>query len=93
MCFSATASFTAGAALLIVGTVTAQHATRRAELPYALIPVLFGVQQLIEDALWMTFPAKAPLLTTVLTHAFSFFSHALWPLHVPVAVLLLEPTA
>ncbi len=92
MCFSATASFTAGVALLIVGTVTTRRAGRRAELPYALIPVLFGLQQLIEGALWLTFPAKAPLLNTALTHAFSFFSHVLWPLYVPVAVLLLEPT-
>ena len=92
MCFSATASFTAGVALLIVGTVTTRRASRRAELPYALIPVLFGLQQLIEGALWLTFPVKAPLLNTALTHAFSFFSHVLWPLYVPVAVLLLEPT-
>ena len=92
MCFSATASFTAGVALLIVGTVTTRRASRRPELPYALIPVLFGLQQLIEGALWLTFPVKAPLLNTALTHAFSFFSHVLWPLYVPVAVLLLEPT-
>jgi len=92
MCFSAAASFTAGVALLVVGAVTTRRASRRAELPYALIPVLFGIQQLIEGALWLTFPAKAPLLNTVLTHAFSFFSHVLWPLYVPVAVLLLEPT-
>ena len=92
MCFSATASFTAGVALLVVGAVTTRRASRRAELPYALIPVLFGLQQLIEGALWLTFPVKAPLLNTALTHAFSFFSHVLWPLYVPVAVLLLEPT-
>ncbi|MBC7707362.1 MAG: hypothetical protein H7274_25895 [Rhodoferax sp.] len=47
---------------------------------------------MIEGALWLTFPAKAPLLNTILTHAFSVFSHVLWPLYVPVAVLLLEPT-
>lgn len=90
MCFSATASFTAGAALLIVGAVTTRRVTRRAELPYALIPVLFGVQQLIEGALWLALPADVPLLKAVLTHAFSFFSHVLWPLYIPLAVLLLE---
>ena len=77
---------------MIVGTVTTRRASRRAELRYALIPVLFGLQQLIEGALWLTFPAKLPLLNTALTHAFSFFSHVLWPLYVPVAVLLLERT-
>jgi len=91
MCFSATASFTAGAALLGVGALTIGRARRAAELPFALIPALFGVQQLIEGALWLTFPDRAPLANSVLTHAYSFFSHVLWPAYVPVAVLLLEP--
>ena len=91
MCFSATASFTAGAGLLIVGTVTARRASRPAELPFALIPALFGVQQLIEGAIWLTLPDKAPLLNYVLTLAYSLFSHVLWPVYVPVAILLLEP--
>ena len=90
MCFSATASFTAGAALLVVGAVTTHRARRPAELPFALIPVLFGVQQLIEGALWLTFPDKAPQLNAVLTHLYSLFSHVLWPIYVPIAVLLLE---
>ena len=91
MCFSATASFTAGAALLAVGTVTTSRARRTVELPFALIPVFFGVQQLIEGALWLTFPDKAPHANSVLTHAYSFFSHVFWPTYVPAAVLLLEP--
>ena len=47
MCFSATASFTAGTGLIAFGAFTARRARRPAELPFALIPVLFGVQQLI----------------------------------------------
>ena len=93
MCFSATASFTAGIGLLAIGAVTASRVRRRAELPFALIPGLFGVQQLIEGGLWLTFPDNAPLANTVLTHLFSFFSHVLWPIYVPIAVLLLEPVA
>ena len=62
MCFSATASFTAGAGLLVIGAITIRLSRDRAELPFAAIPVLFGVQQLIEGALWLTFPDKAPLL-------------------------------
>ena len=91
MCFSATASFTAGAALLGVGAVTISRARRRAELPFALIPAFFGVQQLIEGALWLTFPDKAPHANSALTYAYSFFSHVFWPIYVPIAVLLLEP--
>ena len=90
MCFSATASFTAGTALLAVGAFTTSRVRRPAELPFALIPVLFGIQQLIEGALWLTFPDKAPDLNAVLTFLYSLFSHVLWPIHVPIAVLLLE---
>ena len=91
MCFSATASFTAGAALLVVGTFTTSRARHAAELPFALIPVLFGVQQLIEGTLWLTFTDQVPHANAVLTHFYSLFSHVLWPVYVPIAVLLLEP--
>lgn len=52
---------------------------------------LFGVQQLLEGALWLTFRDHAPRLNTVLMHAYSLFSHVLWPIYVPLAVRLLEP--
>ena len=41
--------------------------------------------------IWLTFGADVPLLNTVTTHAYSFFSHVLWPVYVPVAVMLMEP--
>ena len=93
MCFSATASFTAGIGLLAIGALTTSRINRPAELPFALIPGLFGVQQLLEGGLWLTFPDNAPLANVVLTHVYSFFSHVLWPIYVPIAVLLLEPEA
>lgn len=93
MCFSATASFTAGVPLLIVGVMTISRVKNRKDLLYALIPMMFAIQQLIEGALWLTFPDSAPLLKMVLTYAYSFFSHVLWPMYIPVAVLLLEPVA
>ena len=90
MCFSATASFTAGAALLGIGALTIGRANRIAELPYAAIPALFGFQQLVEGGLWLTFTDGAPHLNSILTHVYSLFSHVLWPIFVPIAVLLLE---
>ncbi len=94
MCFSATASFSAGALLLGIGTLTlrsALAAQQRRELPFAAIPLLFALQQLIEGVIWLTFSDEAPLLNSVMTHVYSFFSHVLWPIYVPVAVLLMEP--
>ena len=90
MCFSATASFTAGTVLIVVGAITVRLARRPAELPFALIPALFGVQQLIEGALWMTFSGQEAHLNAVLTHLYSLFSHVLWPFYIPIAILLLE---
>ena len=91
MCFSATASFSAGAVLLGIGTFTLKAARRPCEWPFAAIPVLFAIQQLIEGVVWLTFSADAPLLNKVMTHAYSFFSHVLWPVYLPVAVLMIEP--
>lgn len=39
----------------------------------------------------MTFPARDAHLNTMLTHLYAFFSHILWPILVPIAVLLIEP--
>ena len=90
MCFSATASFTAGAALLGIGALTLRRTSRGAEIPYASIPVLFGLQQIVEGGLWLTFHDQAPHLNSILTHIYALFSHVLWPIFVPIAVLLLE---
>ena len=94
MCFSATASFSAGAVLLGLGVLTLRTALashQRRDVPFAAIPLLFAIQQLIEGVIWLTFSDDSPLLNWVMTHAYSFFSHVLWPVYVPVAVVLMEP--
>lgn len=91
MCFSASASFIAGISLSAIGLLTVKKAKRKAEVPFALIPLLFGIQQLIEGALWLSFRFDAPMLNAASTYAFSLFSHTLWPIFVPFAVGLLEP--
>ena len=93
MCFSATASFSAGAVLLGLGTLTLKSARHPRELAFAAIPLLFAIQQLSEGVIWLTFRYEAPQLNTVMTHVYSFFSHVLWPAYVPVAVLLIEPAS
>ena len=91
MCFSATASFSAGVLLLGIGTLTLRSATRPRQWPFAAIPLLFAVQQLSEGVIWLTFSADTPLINTVMTYVYSFFSHVLWPVYLPVAVLMIEP--
>ena len=90
MCFSATASFTASAALGMVGVATLRRVTHRREIPLAAIPLLFGVQQFIEGLIWLSF-GSAPLISTApLTFVYTLFSHVLWPIYIPFAVFLLE---
>lgn len=91
MCFSATASFSAGALLLGLGTLTLKSASRPREIAFAAIPLLFAIQQLSEGVIWLTFRHESPQLNALMTHVYSFFSHVLWPAYVPVAVLLIEP--
>ena len=91
MCFSATASFSAGVLLLGLGALTLKSARHPRQLPLAAIPMLFAIQQLSEGVIWLTFRYEAPPLNAVMTHVYSFFSHVLWPIYVPVAVLLIEP--
>lgn len=92
MCFSATASFVAGTALSGIGVATLRRAEKKAEIPFALIPLLFGIQQLTEGVIWLTFANDAPVLRQVMSDIYSGFSHVLWPIYVPFAVGLMEAT-
>jgi len=93
MCFSATASFIAGVSLSTLGVATLKKAQRKAEIPFAMIPLLFGVQQVIEGMLWLSFRFDAPMLNVTMTYAFTLFSHVLWPIFVPFSIGLVETVA
>lgn len=72
---------------------TLKKAQRKVEVPFAMIPLLFGVQQIIEGMLWLSFRFDAPLLKVITTYAFTLFSHVLWPIFVPFAIGFLETVA
>lgn len=90
MRFSATASFIAGVTLSTAGVATLRMTSRPAQIPFAAIPLLFGIQQVIEGQIWLSFRDASPLPNTTLTFAYSLFSHVLWPMYVPFAVRLVE---
>lgn len=92
MCFSAMASFSASVLLLGIGTLTLKVPRRPRELTFAAIPMLFAIQQLSEGVIWLTFRYEASLLNLLMTQVYSFFSHVLWPIYVPLSVLLMEPS-
>lgn len=88
MCFSATASFTAGAILTTLGVLALRHVHSKRMLPFACIPLLFGIQQLVEGIVWLSF--DNPLIHTAATYGFIMFSHVLWPTFVPFSIWLIE---
>ena len=90
MCFSAPASFIAGTTLSVIGVAAIKNTKTRSELPFALMPLLFGIQQLSEGVIWLTFDHHAPLLRLSMAYLYSGFSHVLWPIYVPIAVSALE---
>jgi hypothetical protein len=94
MCFSATASFIVGGSLTVFGAVTLKRVVgskdARSNIPFAAIPLLFGVQQLVEGVLWLSMQYEMALLKTSMTYLFTFFSHLLWPVFVPYAIAMME---
>ncbi|MEK7067340.1 MAG: DUF6629 family protein [Patescibacteria group bacterium] len=88
MCFSASASFAAGGVLTAIGTATIKNAKTKAELPFASVPLLFGIQQAVEGVIWISF--GLPALNAVMTYAYLMFAYVFWPIFFPISVLLLE---
>ena len=72
----------------MAGGLTLAKVKTKTELPLASIPLLFGIQQAIEGAVWLSF--GSPILNTIAIYAYSTFSHVLWPIFVPISVLLIE---
>ena len=89
MCFSANASFAAGGVLAAVGAATIKENKFKRGLVYALIPLLFATQQIIEGFQWLS--EKGGMWSQIFGYGFLFFAIVLWPVYVPIAVYLIEP--
>lgn len=91
MCFSASASFVASAALLTGGVATLKQTTNVRQIPFASIPMLFGVQQLMEGFLWLSFMnPDYSAFGKPSTYMFLIFAQVVWPALVPISIYLLE---
>jgi hypothetical protein len=91
MCFSAHASFTAGAILLGVGVAALRKTTKPSQRPFAAIPVVFSVQQFLEGLLWVSLGDEAfAAFYTPSMYLYLFIAMSLWPLWVPLSVWVLE---
>ncbi|MFI7357046.1 DUF6629 family protein [Streptomyces avidinii] len=83
MCWSATADLVAGAAISAAGIVCVARVRRGRDLPVAVLPLLLGVHQLVEAAVWRTGGGCSPAAT-----AWAVIALPLLALWVPAGVLL-----
>ena len=91
MCFSAEASFTSSVLLTIVGTETLRKVHKPSQLVFAGITLFFAFQQFTEGVLWLTIPRPDyPVLQKAATYIFLVMAEVLWPLLIPLSVLLME---
>jgi hypothetical protein len=91
MCFSAEASLGTGGVLLVAGGCAGWRAVHMAPalLPIALYPVVFGVQQVVEGAIWIDLSSSGRH-SGELALAFLFFSHLFWPVWAPFSIFWLR---
>lgn len=87
MCWSATADLAAGTGIAAVGIASVALATRHPrDLPLAALPLLLGVHQIIEAAVWHNDGGTGPA-----TLAWAVIALPLLALWVPAAVLCAAP--
>ncbi|MDF9797082.1 hypothetical protein OKW21_002345 [Catalinimonas alkaloidigena] len=91
MCFSAEASFGAGAVIAVVGAFAMQKASTASQGGLAAIPLFFAIQQCLEGMLWITIHHLEYLLWQQIgTYGFLLFAWVVWPVYIPFAIRLLE---
>jgi|TARA_R110000737_G_scaffold348572_1_gene382733 hypothetical protein len=91
MCFSASASFSAGAVLIVIGIAAIKKTKHPSQYLFASIPFIFGVQQISEGILWISLPNPDYIQTQkIFTFVFLLFAQVIWPIWTPIAILLLD---
>ena len=91
MCFSAEASFAGGVVISAIGVYTVKEVHKPSQIAFACIPLFFGVQQFTEGFLWLALPDPDFVnLQKFCTYLFLIMADVLWPLMIPLSVLLME---
>ena len=91
MCFSAEASFTGGAVISAIGVATLMKVKKPAQIPFAVIPFIFGIQQCAEGILWITLKSgSADKLQSTGMYIFLITALIIWPTMIPLSIWLLE---
>jgi hypothetical protein len=91
MCFSPQADFTAGTVITLVGVETLRRVGHRRELIVGVLPLLFGLHQLVEGFVWLGLRGEVSQgLGDTAKQTYIVFAHAGLPALVPLGFTLLE---
>ncbi|MFZ4620292.1 MAG: DUF6629 family protein [Bacteroidota bacterium] len=91
MCFSAEASFTGGVVLSAIGVAAIKKVSIPSQTAFASVPLVFGIQQIAEGFVWMSFRDPAFVGTQKAgMYLFLFIARVLWPALMPFSVLMME---
>ncbi len=91
MCFSASASFIAGAVLTVAGIASISQVRKPIHLVFASMPLLFAIQQICEGFVWLSL--SNPYFSTwhePAKYAFLLFAQVIWPFWIPLSFLSIE---
>ncbi len=92
MCFSPEADFTAGLLITGLGVATLRRVRTRPELVVGVLPLLFGLHQLIEGFVWLGLRGQVPpAIGNAAKETYIVYAHAVLPIIVPLGFMLLEP--
>jgi hypothetical protein len=91
MCFSAGASFGVSAILLAGGVIAIKKVQTSSQMPFALIPLIFSIQQFTEGIVWLSLMnSNYAGWHTISTNVFLTFAQVVWPAWVPLSIWMLE---
>ena len=92
MCFTASASFAAATVLMPVGVfcLYKAHKIHQHYWPFALYPLIFGIQQAVEGVLWLLLDTANDELIRIVALSFVFFSHLFWLFWIPFSCYMIE---
>jgi len=91
MCFSSEASFAGGVIISAIGIAVVTKVHKPSQLLFASIPLFFGMQQFTEGIIWLTIPdAGNAFILKIATHLFLLMADVLWPVIIPLSILLME---
>jgi hypothetical protein len=91
MCFSAEASFAGSAIISAIGVATLTKIKKPAEILFASIPLIFGIQQCAEGVLWITLRSGGhEALENIATYIFLVTALVIWPTMIPLSIWFIE---